>query len=149
MAVMRKFLKGKSMLIFWRKIVFFGAIFFLLSLSGLAFAPENRLSDQAQEERAMKLFLQIRCLVCSGQVIESSNTEFAYQMRQLVRKKIAIGKNDEEIKSELVREFGDDVLIAPNFKSSKGAPLWVLPLLFSLIAAVLLTKKILKHGSSS
>lgn len=98
---------------FSAKFVFF----FFISLSALAFSPESRLPNEADEQRARQLFLQVRCLVCNGQVIENSFTEFSYQMRQNIRVKIAAGKTNEEIKSALVEEFGDDILVAPTKKN--------------------------------
>lgn len=113
--------------------------FFFIFSSAFALSPETRLADEAQEQRALKLFLQVRCLVCQGQVIENSDTEFSYEMRKLIRKKIADGKSDEEIKTELVKEFGDDILTQPNPKTN-GFLLWFLPLLFALLMFLFLRR---------
>ncbi len=105
----------------------------LLPTSLHALSPEIRLADEAQEQRAMNLFLQVRCLVCAGQVIESSNTEFSSEMRKLIRKKISDGKNDEKIKAELVTEFGEDILSEPRTGAVSWVFLWCLPFLFGII----------------
>jgi cytochrome c-type biogenesis protein CcmH len=99
----------------------------------LALSPEPRLADETQEKRAMQLFLEVRCLVCNGQVIENSDTEFSFAMRQLIRKKISENKSDKEIREELVKEFGDDILTKPSSKT-----LWILPIVFALILLLLL-----------
>lgn len=104
----------------------------LLPTSLHALSPEIRLSDESQEQRAMNLFLQVRCLVCAGQVIESSNTEFSFEMRKLIRKKIFDGKNDEKIKAELVAEFGEDILAEPKAGAVGWVFLWCLPLIFAV-----------------
>jgi len=111
----------------------FSLLFF--DFSAFALTVEPRLTDPAQEQRAMNLFLEVRCLVCEGQVIESSNTEFSYEMRKLIRQKILAGKSDKEIKSELVQEFGEDVLTDVSSKNN-GILLWLLPLFFGIICAV-------------
>jgi cytochrome c-type biogenesis protein CcmH/NrfF len=68
-------------------------IFLLLFLSNSnALSPETRLAKETQEQRAMNLFLQVRCLICGGQVIENSDSEFSFEMRKLIRQKIAAGK---------------------------------------------------------
>jgi cytochrome c-type biogenesis protein CcmH len=103
--------------------------FILLSLSAFALSPEARLPDEAQEQRAMQLFLEVRCLICGGQVIENSNTEFSYEMRKLIRQKISSGLTNEEIKTELVKEFGEDILTSANQKTGRFF-LWCLPVLF-------------------
>jgi cytochrome c-type biogenesis protein CcmH len=105
-------------------------IFFFLSPPSFALTPENHLADQNQEQRAMKLFLEVRCLVCEGQVIENSNTEFSFEMRKNIRQKILSGKSDEEIRAELVQEFGENILTKPSNRNK--LLLWLLPALFAL-----------------
>lgn len=88
----------------------------------------------------MALFLEVRCLVCNGQVIENSDSEFSFQMRKNIRQKITEGKTDEEIRSELVAEFGDDILTKPSGKNL--IILWGLPLIFAALAIQLFRQKI-------
>ena len=90
----------------------FCKIFFLILFSANAFAlsPERHLSDESQEQRALKIFIEVKCLVCAAQSIESSNTEFSKEMRELIREKISLGKNDDEIRNELTKEFGENIL---------------------------------------
>jgi cytochrome c-type biogenesis protein CcmH len=92
-----------------KKIQFLVLLFFC-ALPAYALSPENRLTDEKQEARAMNLFLEVRCLVCNGQVIENSDSEFSFQMRELIRKKISKGDSDEKIKAELIKKFGEDIL---------------------------------------
>lgn len=119
--------------------IFLASIF--LAFPAFALSPEPRLSNEFQEQRAQKLFLEVRCLVCNGQVIENSDSEFSFEMRQLIRKKISEKKSDEKIKKELVKEFGDDILVTPNAKTFKGFLLWFLPMLFAVIVAVIAKHK--------
>jgi cytochrome c-type biogenesis protein CcmH len=118
------------------------ALFFFIffSVSAFALSPENHLTNETQEQRAMKLFLQVRCLVCEGQVIESSETEFSFEMRKLIRKKISEGKSDEKIKEELVQEFGEDILLEPQYKNRSGLLLLILPIIFAITGAVFLMR---------
>ncbi len=123
------------------KKLFLVTLFFFSSLNSFALTPENRLTDESQEQRAMKLFLEVRCLVCEGQVIENSNTEFSFEMRKLIREKIESGKSDEEIKSDLIKEFGKDILTYSDFGKSDFL-LWLLPLALALgLPAWMLLKK--------
>ncbi|MCE3254955.1 MAG: putative cytochrome c-type biosis protein [Rickettsiaceae bacterium] len=110
------------------KLIFF--IFMMLPGYCFAIAPEQHLPE-AQEERARALFYQIKCPVCAGQVIESSDTEAAYQLRKLIREKIAAGETDEEIKADLVKEYGEDILTSPGIDGS-NISLWIMPLMFVL-----------------
>lgn len=116
---------------------FFLLILLLLTSPSRALTPEEHLPDTTQEQRAINLFLQVRCLVCSGQVIESSNTEFSFQMRQLIRKKISQeNKTDEEIKAELTKEFGADILTEPSKTTWQGSLIWLAPLAFGVALAL-------------
>ena len=113
------------MKIFYNKF-FIKIIFFLcLVLVNLIFIndpsqalnPEVRLTNQEDENRAMNLFLQVRCLVCNGQVIENSDSKFAFDVRTLIREQIAQGKTDDDIKAHLVATFGEDILNQPKNSS--------------------------------
>ena len=86
----------------------------------------------------MNLFLQVRCLVCNGQVIENSDTEFAFEMRKNIRNKIAEGKSDKQIEAELKREFGDDILTKPNGKVRIF--LLIAPIIFAALILLLLLR---------
>ena len=76
------------------------------------------------------MFLEVRCLICNGQVIENSDTEFSFEMRKNIRQKILSGKSDEEIRAELVQEFGENILTKPSNRNK--LLLWLLPALFAL-----------------
>ncbi len=119
---------------------FFLSALLLIYSSANALSPEPRIPDDAKEQRAMKLFLEVRCLVCEGQVIESSNTEFSLEMRKLIRRKILEGKSDEEIKTELVKEFGEDILTEISQKNN-GFLLWILPISFATGLAIIFLRK--------
>lgn len=99
----------------------------------LAISPEIYLPKH-QEERARELFWQVKCPVCAGQVIESSDTQIAYQLRKLIRDQIREGKSDDEIKSYLVEKYGDDILNNP-IVNTKNIALWLLPILFFIVGA--------------
>ncbi len=82
----------------------------------LALSPEERLINPQQEQQAQKLFLQVKCLTCSGQVIENSDSDFAYSLRNFIRKEIQNGKTEAQIKKTLIKNFGSHILISSNIK---------------------------------
>ena len=63
-------------------------------------------------------------------------------MRKLIRKKILEGKSDDEIRAELVQEFGEDIL--NKIGGSGGFLLWLLPLVFAGVAGVLVFRFVRK-----
>jgi cytochrome c-type biogenesis protein CcmH len=128
-----------------RKKLLLSLTIIFCATASFALSPEPRLTDETQEQRARNLFLTVRCLVCEGQVIESSNTEFSFEMRQLIRKKISDGDSDEVIKQNLVKQFGDDILNEPTIKHG-GFLLWLLPAIF-LISAGFVIRRIFDNKS--
>lgn len=103
-------------------------------------APDQPLTDPAQEARARTLFGDIRCVVCQHESIADSPAGIASDLRRLVREQIAAGKTDEEIKADLIRRYGDYVLFQPPVRVGTWV-LWFGP--FALAAgagAVLLLR---------
>jgi cytochrome c-type biogenesis protein CcmH len=94
--------------------IFLLTIILLFYKNLYALSPEEKLTDQTLENQAMELFLEIRCLVCNGQVIENSDTKFAYDMRKFIRDEISKNKTNDEIKKNLVDRFGEDILITQS-----------------------------------
>ncbi len=115
-------------------------LFFFVQVQVFAFAPEKYLDDKAQESRARAIFSQVKCLVCEAQSIESSDTKFSLRMRELIRHKIIQGKNDDEIKAELVAEFGDAILLSAAPKNN--LLIWFLPFVFALAMALMMFRRI-------
>lgn len=130
-------MKNSLLKIFPLKIFFFAVLIFLSS-KAIAFSPEEHLPDP-EEKRAQALFLEVRCPVCAGQVIESSDSEISYQLRKLIRTKVSEGKSDAEIKSYLIHEFGDDIITSPPINLSTIF-LWLLPIGITGLGVVMLFK---------
>jgi len=125
-------------------LIKFLTLFFVIWLNSnisYSLSPEQRLNDEQQEQRAVKLFLEIRCIICNGQVIENSNSKFAYDLREYVRNKIKEGKSDEEIKADLVTKFGEEILITPSNKSKNI--LFFSPFIFAIFLAIYFVDKII------
>ena len=85
----------------------------------------------------------IRCLVCQNQSIVNSNSEFAIDIKKMIREKLADGKNKHEIFKFLKSKYGDYVLFDPPFQSNTFM-LWILPFLFLFLGTLFLAKKYIK-----
>ena len=96
-----------------------------------AITPEERLNDPKLEERARNLSLELRCLVCQNQSIDDSDAPFAQDLRRLIRRDIAAGKSDADIKDFLRQRYGDYVLLSPPLTGSTYM-LWITP--FAVLA---------------
>jgi cytochrome c-type biogenesis protein CcmH len=110
--------------------------FVMLLCASVAFAdtgPE-RLSDPAQEARALALQKEFRCLVCQGESLDESNATLAADLRKLIRARIAAGDTDDQIERYLVSRYGEYILMKPPLEPSTYA-LWFGPVLVLLIGA--------------
>ena len=93
---------------------------------GLAFSPDEPLTDAALEARARALHDELRCMVCQGQSIGDSDAELARDMRAIVRERIAAGESDADVRGFLTDRYGDYVLLDPPVKPETYA-LWFGP----------------------
>ena len=85
----------------------------------------------------------IRCLVCQNQSIVNSNSEFAIDIKKMIREKLADGKNKNQIFKFLKSKYGDYVLFDPPFQSNTFI-LWILPFLFLFLGTSFLAIKYIK-----
>ena len=106
-------------------------ITFTVATTSFAITPEERLDDPQLEERARELSLELRCLVCQNQSIDDSDAPFAQDLRRLIRRDIAAGKSDDQIKDFLRQRYGDYVLLSPPLTRSTYF-LWITP--FAILA---------------
>lgn len=89
-----------------------------------AVAPRASLPDIEDE---------VMCTVC-GTTLQLSNSPQATRERQFINGLIADGLDKEEIKAELVAEYGADVLAVPD-KSGFELTAWLIPIAAFAIAA--------------
>ena len=92
-------------------------IFFIFFLVSRVFAvePSEILDDAKLENRARNLSSNIRCLVCQNENIDSSESEFAKDLRLYIRKQLIEGRTDDEIEKFLVSKYGTYILFKPEF----------------------------------
>ena len=97
-----------------KKIIFI-LIFFFISAKVFA---ETNIKD--------KILKNLRCLVCQGQTISDSNSEFAQIIKSVVSDKIDEGLNEKQVYKFLSEKYGDWILYNPPLKPS-SLLLWLLP----------------------
>lgn len=97
-------------------------------------APVYPFENPTQRERFEALIEQLRCLVCQGESVASSNADLAKDIRQQVWQQIRAGRRDSEIKQYLVDRYGDFILLNPPVKATTWL-LWFGPFLLLATAA--------------
>ena len=96
-------------------------IFFILFLYTI-----QVVADGADEAKLSSIYKNIRCLVCQGQSIEDSNSDFAVNLRMLIKDKIESGSDEEDVYKFLEEKYGDWILFKPSFEL-KNIFLWLFP----------------------
>ena len=81
------------------------------------------------EEKAIDpnlIHKNLRCLVCQGQSISDSNSDFAQTIKLVVKDLISEGKTEEEIYAFMSDKYGDWIVFKPQF-NIQNSLLWILP----------------------
>ena len=118
-----------------KKIIFYLLILNLLFL--------NSVMSQNFSQLEIKIFKNIRCLVCQGQSIADSNSDFAQTVKSVVSDKISQGKNEKEIYNFLSSKYGDWIVYKPSL-NIPNLMLWVIPYLFVIFGAMFFLKNLRK-----
>ena len=103
-------------------------IFLLFSLSNL----------KAEEyDKRNKITKNLRCLICQGQSVYDSDSEFANSLKILVDKKINEGLTEDQIYKYFKEKYGDWILYDPGLNKNTYI-LWLLPILLFLIGGAII-----------
>ena len=79
----------------------------------------------------------LRCLVCQGQSIADSNSDFAQTIKLVVKDLIKNGKTEREIYSFMADKYGEWIVFKPQV-NKHNALLWVLPYLTLILGGVII-----------
>ena len=94
-------------------------IFIFIFFSKFTFASEKAVDPN-------QIHKNLRCLVCQGQSISDSNSDFAQTIKLVVEDLIDEGKTEEEIYSFMSDKYGDWIVFKPQF-NIQNSLLWILP----------------------
>ena len=105
------------------------------------------LSSENLENRIKELTLELRCMTCQNQSIYDSESEFANDIKIIVKEKFNKGLDEKEIKIFLTERYGEYILFKPYF-NLKNMLLWIFPFLILLVSLGFFVKKLKKTQSS-
>ena len=97
-------------------------------------------SDEANNVLKNKILKNIRCLICQGQSVYDSESEFASSIKLIVDKKINEGLKEKQIYQFLREKYGNWVIFDPQLNKNTYV-LWLLPLLLFLFGGAIIYKK--------
>ena len=93
------------------------------------------------------MYKNLRCLVCQGQSIADSNSDFAATIKLVVQDQFNEGKTEDEIYKFLTSKYGEWIVYQPTFNKN-NLLLWILPyiaLIFGGFIILLIVRKT-KHN---
>ena len=105
----------------------------------LLFFQNYSLAETSKE--VDKISKNLRCLICQGQSVYDSQSDFALSMKILIQNKIDEGKNDEQIYEYLKAKYGEWIVYDPEINKNTIL-LWVLPLILFVFGGILILRKV-------
>jgi len=99
-------------------------------------------SDEANDVLKNKILKNIRCLICQGQSVYDSESEFASSIKLIVNRKINEGLKEKQIYQFLREKYGDWVIFDPQLNQNTYV-LWLLPLLLFLFGGAIIYRSLI------
>ena len=119
------------------KIIFY---FSFCLFSNSVFSSDNL------DNKIKELTLELRCMTCQNQSVYDSDSEFANDIKIIVKEKFNEGLDEKEIKIFLTERYGEYILFKPYF-NLKNLLLWVFPFLILLVSLGFFLKRLKKTQS--
>ena len=104
----------------------------------ILFLPLSSLNAEEYDKRN-KITKNLRCLICQGQSVYDSDSEFANSLKIVVDKKLEEGLSEDEIYEFFKTKYGEWILYDPGLNKSTYI-LWLLPLLIFLVGGAIIYK---------
>ena len=108
-------------------------LFLILSFQKLLIANNSSLVD--------KISKNLRCLICQGQSVYDSQSDFALSMKTLIKNKLEEGKSEKQIYDYLKNQYGEWIVYDPEF-DKKNLLLWTFPLILFIFGGLLIYRKV-------
>jgi len=112
--------------------VFYFLFFFNFVFYGNVNAENNRVDEISKN---------LRCLICQGQSVYDSNSEFALSVKTLIYEKLKEGDSEDDIYDFLKSKYGDWIVYEPEI-NKYTALLWLLPLFLFIFGGLLIVRKL-------
>ena len=123
--------KGRNLKLSFKDNFRIRFIFFIFSF--------NQLEANNNDDIKSKITKNLRCLVCQGQSVYDSDSEFAISMKVLVDKKLEEGFSEIQIYDFFRDRYGEWILYDPELNKNTYI-LWLLPILIFFIGGAIIIK---------
>ena len=101
----------------------------------LVVASSRSHPPRTEAARVRTIASQVRCPTCRSLSAEESDARAAQAVRDEIRRRVAAGQSDAEIRAFLVSRYGSDILLKPEGRGIAGL-VWVLPVVAVAWAAL-------------
>jgi len=109
-------------------------LFLILSFQKLLIASNN-------SSLVDKISKNLRCLICQGQSVYDSQSDFALSIKTLIKNKLQEGKSEKQIYDYLKNQYGEWIVYDPEF-DKKNLLLWTFPLILFIFGGLLIYRKV-------
>ena len=104
----------------------------LLIVSQNIFASEKQIDPKEIQKN-------LRCLVCQGQSISDSNSDFAQTIKMVIDDLINEGLTEDEIYSFMSDKYGEWIVFKPQL-NIQNSLLWILPYMALILGGFFIIK---------
>ncbi|MDP9195729.1 MAG: cytochrome c-type biogenesis protein CcmH [Pseudomonadota bacterium] len=129
-----------------KPVLFLLLLFFAVPV--LAVEPDEMLADPVLEQQARDIGHALHCPVCQSESVENSPAPMARDLRRLVREQLQAGWTPDQIRQDIVKRYGDRILLKPPFRASTLL-LWLGPATILLVAAMGIALWFRRQGKES
>tara|TARA_B110000444_G_C18845096_1_gene601415 strand:- start:1858 stop:2226 length:369 start_codon:yes stop_codon:yes gene_type:complete len=85
----------------------------------------------------IEIYKNIRCLICQGQSIADSNSDFASTVKLVIQDQLEEGKTKKEIYNFLISKYGEWIVYQPTLNKNNFL-LWFLPYLILVFGGLII-----------
>ena len=97
-------------------------------------------AENSNNELLNKISKNIRCLICQGQSVYDSHSDFAVSMKLVIKKKLEEGSTESQIYEYLKNQYGEWITYDPDFNKNTFF-LWLFPIFIFVIGVWLIIRK--------
>ena len=95
------------------------------------------LQSNEQNQDLTEIYKNLSCLICQGQSVADSNSDFATTIKLVVQDQIQEGKTEKEIYDFLISKYGEWIVYQPSLNKNNFL-LWFLPYFILVLGGIII-----------
>ena len=107
----------------------------------------NNFFESEASSLQLEIYKNLRCIVCQGQSVAESNSDFAQTIKLVVQDQINEGKSKDEIYDFLISKYGEWIVYKPQLNKANSM-LWFLPYFVFIVGGVMIFLLLKKRRNS-